>query len=96
VAKAMSDGFFGASDVRQRDYFASDGKVALLTQLPEREDYVVFLNAFTTRTQKPGEFTQMNARMTLRKSLLKDGDGDRLQFRQRFVLFRWLMRLPRG
>jgi hypothetical protein len=49
-----------------------------------------------TRTQKPSEFIQRNAGMTLRESLLKDSDGDRLQFRQRFVLFSWLLRLSRG
>jgi hypothetical protein len=27
--------------------------------------------------------------MTLREDLLKDGDGERLQLRRRFVLFRW-------
>src|SRR5262249_49669395 len=95
VAKAMSDDLFGASDVRQRDYVASDGDVALLTQLPEREGHVIFRKVFMTRTQKPGEFIQRNAGVTLRESLLKDGDGERLQFRERFVLFRW-RRLSRG
>src|SRR6266545_2086682 len=96
MAKAMSDDLFGASDMRQSDYVASDANVALLTQLPEREDCVAFLNAFTTRTQKPDEFIQRNAGMTLCEGLLKDGDGERLQFRQRFVLFRRLLRLTRG
>jgi hypothetical protein len=50
VAKAMSAGLLSASDVRRRDYVASDANVALLIRLPEREDYVAFLNAFTTRT----------------------------------------------
>src|SRR5262249_187519 len=96
VAKAMSDGLFGASDVRQRDYFASDGNVALLTQSPERQGHVIFHEVFMTRTQKSGEFIQRNAGMTLRESLLKKDDGDCLQFRQGFVVFRWLLRPTRG
>ncbi len=91
----MGNSLFGASDVRQRDYVTSDGDVALLTQLPEREGHVIFRKVLLTRTQKPGEFIQRNAGMTLREGLLKDDDGERLQLHQRFVLFRW-KRLSRG
>src|SRR5262245_59484454 len=92
----MSDGLFGASDMRQRDYGASDGDVALLAQLPECKGHVIFRKVFMTRIQKPSEFIQRNASVPMVESLLKYGDGDCIQFRQRLVLFCWLLRLTRS
>src|SRR5262249_43309605 len=96
VAKAVSYGLLSASGVRQRDYGASNGDDALLTQLPELVSHVIFRKVTMTQTQKPGEFIQRNAGMNLCEGLLKDGDGERFQSHQRFVLFHWLLRLTRG
>jgi hypothetical protein len=56
VTKAMSDGLFGASDVRQRHCVASNAAVSALTQLPERQYCLSFLNALIARAEKMDEF----------------------------------------